>query len=165
MRMIDRNLEAIILYGAFDGIVQLTGLSKIRSTKLQTLVPMCMIDEKKSGEQTGLGFLVAMWAVRRAGKAQSGHVDCHLRLCTVHAVSKNAQHVRQMCCASLHMQYKDSNSVELLEHREGLRIFDAVWSKSSRESYRAKVFTRRSVREITVKANSGKNHVALEHHM
>ena len=84
-------------------IVQFTGLLwKIRSTKLQTLVPMCVIDKRESGEQSRLGFLVAMWAVRRAGKAQSDHVDCHLRLCTVHAVLKNAQHVRQMCCASLH---------------------------------------------------------------
>ena len=107
--MIDRNLEAIILYGAFDGIVQLTGLSKIRSTKLQTLVPMCVIDKRESGEQSRLGFLVAMWA-RRAGKAHSGHVDCHLRLCTAHAVLKNAQHVRQVYCASVHIQYKDSQT-------------------------------------------------------
>lgn len=111
MCMIDHNLEAIILYGAFDGIVQLTGLSKIRSTKLQTLVPMCMIDEKKSGEHSRLGFLVAAWAVRRAGKAQSDHVDCRLRLCTVHAEqSKDAQYVRQMRYTSLHtcIQLKDS---------------------------------------------------------
>lgn len=89
MRMIGRNLEAIILHGAFGGIVQLTGLSKIRSTKLQTLVPMCMIDERESGERSRLGFLVAMWAVRRAGKAQSDHVDCHLRLRTVYAEMHN----------------------------------------------------------------------------
>lgn len=80
-------------------------VGKMGFTKLQTLVPMCVIDKRESGEQSRLGFLVAMWAVRRAGKAQSDHVDCHLRLCTVHAVLKNAQHVRQMCCASLHMQY------------------------------------------------------------
>jgi hypothetical protein len=53
-------------------IAQFTGLWKIRSTKLQTLVPMCMIDEGESGGQTRLGFPVAMWwAGRRAGKTQS----------------------------------------------------------------------------------------------
>ena len=69
--MIDENLGAIILYGAFDGNWQLTsspGCEEIRSVKLETLVPMCVTDARENRRTMHLRF--SSWAVRRAGKGR-----------------------------------------------------------------------------------------------
>jgi hypothetical protein len=71
MGMIDRNLESIILYGAFDGNRPARRAVKDKEYDIRTLVPMCMIDARESGGQSILGFLFAMWAVRRAGTGRS----------------------------------------------------------------------------------------------
>jgi len=69
MEMIDRNLEAIILYGAFDGNRPAHRAVKDKEQEM-TNAGTDVYDRRTRIRRT-THFRLSSWAVRRAGKGQS----------------------------------------------------------------------------------------------
>ena len=69
--MIDSTLEAIIVYGAFVRYsITRRAVKMIRSTQLQTLVPICMIDRCEIRRTRHIRIPIAMWADEDGRRSQ-----------------------------------------------------------------------------------------------